>query len=64
MRLESMKPQKRETKRQQDIAFIKRFQINFDLIRSHKTPGIQLRLGEKPGETIANYKGVNGDLNL
>ena len=41
-----------------DLTFIRRFQKVFDLVRSGKINGIQLRLGENPGQTIANFKGV------
>jgi len=36
--------------------FIRRFQKVFNLVRSGKIKGIQLRLDEKPGHTIANKK--------
>ena len=40
------------------IQFIQDFQRSFNLVRTGKVKGIQLRLGEEPGQTIANFKGV------
>ncbi len=37
--------------------FLHDFQVNFNLLRAGKINGIQLRLGEKPGQTVAYAKG-------
>jgi len=41
-----------------DPNFIHRFQKAFNLVRSGVIKGIQLRLDEKPGQTIANRKEI------
>ncbi|MBA7563208.1 hypothetical protein ES708_04861 [subsurface metagenome] len=41
-----------------DLEFLHRFQKVFDLVRSGKIKGVQLRLDEKPGQTIAKRKEV------
>ena len=42
-----------------ELEFLHKFEKVRNLVRAGKIKGIQLRLDEKPGQTIANRKGVN-----
>lgn len=46
-----------------DKDFVQKFSKGFNLVKSGKLPGIQLSLGQLPGETIANKGAPPSELN-